>query len=66
MFQMHIKCNIINLSDEVGIHSDVVKTRRIITSQQGRILHSFDMTEHEICKKYGYIQKGTSIILMVT
>ena len=55
---MHIKCNIINLSDEVGIHSDV--------SRQGRILHSFDMTEHEICKKYGYIQKGTSIILMVT
>ena len=63
MFQMHIKCNTINLSDEVGIHSDV---RRIITSQQGRILHSFDMTEHEICNKYGYIQKGTSIILMVT
>ena len=44
----------------------LVFIRRIITSQQGRILHSFDMTEHEICKKYGYIQKGTSIILMVT
>ena len=25
--------------------------RRIIISQQGRIKHSFDMTEHEICKK---------------
>ena len=64
---MHIKCNIIYLSDEVGIHSDFVKTlRQIIISQQGRIKHLFDMTEHEICKKYGYIQKGTSIILMVT
>ena len=40
--------------------------RQIIISQQGRIKHLFDMTEHEICKKYGYIQKGTSIILMVT
>ena len=37
-----------------------------VLSQQGRIKHLFDMTEHEICKKYGYIQKGTSIILMVT
>ena len=48
MFQMHTKCNVIHLYDEVSIHSDV---RRIIISQQGRIKYSFDMTEHEICKK---------------